>query len=157
MIFNLIHVLEKVLKSWDVYGFVRPFTYPEFRAIMAILLSFVFVLVVGRRTIRFLVRLKIGDSPEFYNKDLNQLMKQKANTPTMGGVMIVGAILFSTLLLADLGNYYVRMAVLCLLWLAGVGGFDDYLKLTSARRKQGSREGFYSWEKFLFQVGLAVL
>ncbi|MCC7145184.1 MAG: phospho-N-acetylmuramoyl-pentapeptide-transferase [Phycisphaeraceae bacterium] len=157
MIYNLVRLLEDHLEKLGIYGYFRPFTYPEFRAVLAIILSFVFVLIFGRRVIRFLVKLKIGDSPEFYNQDLNQLMKQKANTPTMGGILIGGAIFATTLLLADLGNWYIRVAMLCLIWLSAVGGVDDYLKLTSARRKPGSREGFYSWEKFLFQVGLAVL
>ena len=90
-------------------------------------------------------------------KDLNQLMKQKANTPTMGGLLIAVAILACTLILADLKNFYVQMGLVCLLWLAMLGFVDDWLKLTSARRQPGSREGLYSYEKLLFQLGLAVL
>ncbi len=157
MIYNLVLQMRQTLEQWGIYGFLRPFTYPEFRAFVAIIVSFLFVIAFGRRTIRSLVLLKVGDSPEFYHHDLNQLMKQKANTPTMGGVLIAGAILVCTLLLADLTSFYVQMALLCLLWLAAVGGVDDYLKLTSARRRPGSREGFYSWEKFVLQVGLAVI
>jgi phospho-N-acetylmuramoyl-pentapeptide-transferase len=157
MIYNLILQHQTTLQEWGIFGLFRPFTYPEFRAFVAIIAGFVFVLAFGKRTIRSLVRLKIGDSPEFYHSDLNQLMKQKANTPTMGGILIVGAIFFCTILLADLSSFYVQMALLCLLWLAAVGGVDDYLKLTSARRKPGSREGFYTWEKFVLQVGLAVI
>ena len=157
MIYNLINLLHDWLIHHGIYGLFRPFTYPEFRAVLAIVLSFLFVVLMGRRTIRFLVGMKIGDSPEFYHHDLNQLMKQKANTPTMGGILISGSILICTLLLADLGNFYVQMAMTCLLWLAIVGGVDDWLKLTSARRKPGSREGLYTWEKLVFQFGLAVL
>ncbi|MCL2649155.1 MAG: phospho-N-acetylmuramoyl-pentapeptide-transferase [Phycisphaerales bacterium] len=128
-----------------------------FRSAMAILFSFLTVLLCGGRVIRWLIRQKVGDSPEFYNKTLNELTKHKGNTPTMGGVMIVGAILINTLLFGDIMNFYVRMAMLCLVYLAGLGAVDDWLKLTQGRRTPGSREGLYAWEKMLFQVGLGVL
>jgi phospho-N-acetylmuramoyl-pentapeptide-transferase len=138
-------------------GFFRVFTYSEFRAVLAIVLGFATVVTLGPRTIRWLVKKKVGDNPEFYHKDLNQIMKQKANTPTMGGILISFAIGLATLLLADVTNFYIIMALVCLLWLGAVGAVDDGLKLTSARRKPGSREGLYTYEKLLFQLGLAVL
>jgi phospho-N-acetylmuramoyl-pentapeptide-transferase len=128
-----------------------------FRAVAALILAFAFVLLLGKRTIRWLVRQKIGDAPEFYHKDLNALSRHKANTPTMGGLLIAGAIFAAVLLLADIREFYVHMALLCLVWLAGVGGADDWLKLTSARRNPGRREGLFMWEKLLFQVGIALL
>lgn len=157
MIYNLIEWLMPRLQRLNLDGPFNVFNYVEFRAIAAVVLSFTFVLLFGKRTIRWLMKQKIGDNPEFYHKDLNELTKSKANTPTMGGLLICGSILASTLLLADLGSYYVAMAVICLLWLGVVGGFDDWLKLTSARRKPGAREGLYSWEKLLLQLGLGVL
>ena len=69
----------------------------------------------------------------------------------------LSSILLTTFLLADVTSFYVHMAVLCLVWLTVLGSIDDVLKLTSARRKKGGREGLYSWEKLLFQFGLAVL
>ena len=156
MIYNLIDNLLNWLEAHGM-GFFRVLTYQEFRAITAIILSFVVVITFGRRTIRWLLKQKVGDNPQFYHKDLNQLMKQKTNTPTMGGILISGAILLTTLLLADLGNFYIRMALVCLLWLSGLGLIDDWLKLTSARRTPGSREGLYIYEKLLFQFGLAVV
>ncbi|MCX5662668.1 MAG: phospho-N-acetylmuramoyl-pentapeptide-transferase [Planctomycetota bacterium] len=157
MIKTLVELLREPLTHYDLFRFVRVFLYSEFRALMALLLSFAIVLALGRRTIRWLLKQKIGDNPEFYNKDLNQLMKQKANIPTMGGILICGAILASTVLLADLKSFYIQMGMICLLWLFLVGLFDDWLKLTSARRKPGSREGLYSAEKLLLQLGLAVV
>ncbi len=158
MIYRLI---RSFLRDWlianDLYGFVRPLTYPEFRAVLAIVFSFLLVLLLGRRVIRMLLGMKIGDTPEFYNKSLNDLTRDKRNTPTMGGILIVGAILMTTLLLADIRSFYVQMAMLCLVSLAALGGADDYLKLTAARRRPGSRQGLYSGEKLLFQLGLAVV
>lgn len=119
-------------------------------------LSFAIVMLVGPRTIRLLIRRKLGDRPEFDHADLNQLTRHKSNTPTMGGVMIVAAILVSSLLFANLGNAYVTMGLLALLWLGILGGVDDWLKLRFASGA-GSRDGLKSWEKILFQIGLAVL
>lgn len=157
MIYNLIVFLEPWLSRNGLYGYCRVLTFISFRAVISIVLAFFVVTLLGRRTIRNLLRFKIGDHPEFYHKDLNQIMQGKANTPTMGGVLISGAVLVVTLLLADLRSFYVQMALLCWVWLSVLGGFDDWLKLTSSRRKPGSREGLYTWEKLVFQFGLAVL
>ncbi len=157
MLYLLYQLLDDAIdRSW-LLSPLGVFRWVEFRAVLAIILSFTLVLVFGKRVIRWLLKQKIGDNPEFYNKDLNQLMKQKANTPTMGGVLIVGSIFITALLLANLASFYVILALVCLIWLHIVGLFDDWLKLTSARRKPGSREGLYSWEKLLFQVGLGLL
>jgi len=157
MIYNLINLLKPWLVEHDLFGFFRVFTFISFRAVLSIILSFLVVTLMGRRTIRSLLRLKIGDHPEFYHKDLNQIMRQKANTPTMGGVLVSAAILLVTLLFADLTSFYIQMALLCLVWLSILGGFDDWLKLTTSRRKPSSREGLKFWEKLVFQFALAVL
>ena len=128
-----------------------------FRAAAAIMLSFVIVLLLGNRVIRWLLAQKVGDRPEFHNATLNELTKHKGNTPTMGGILIIGAILLSCFLVADVRNFYVEMALLCLVYLGVLGGFDDWLKLTTARRNPGSRDGLYAYEKMLFQVGLGVI
>jgi len=73
------------------------------------------------------------------------------------GVLISAAIFLVTLLLADLGSFYVSMGLVCLMGLLAIGVADDYLKLTSARRAPGSREGLYTWEKLVLQLGLAVV
>ncbi len=138
-------------------GFFRLLLDPQFRAVLAVILGFGTVMGLGKRTVLLLRALKIGDQPEFHNADLNALSRNKRDVPTMGGVLIVGAILLPTLLLADLRNFYVHMAILCALWLAALGGFDDWLKLTTARRLPGSRDGLFTWEKLVFQLGLAVL
>jgi phospho-N-acetylmuramoyl-pentapeptide-transferase len=133
------------------------FTRPIFRAALAIMCGFLLVLLSGSRVIRWLLTQKVGDRPEFHNATLNDLTKNKANTPTMGGIIIVGAILVTVGLLANVRNFYVDMALVCLVWLAGLGAVDDWLKLTTARRTPGSRDGLLAWEKLVFQVGLGVL
>lgn len=149
-------LIEYIERSFDL-GPVGVFRWVEFRAVASVVLSFLIVSVMGRRTIRWLLKQKIGDNPEFYHKDLNELMKRKTNTPTMGGILITSAIVVSAVLLADMSSYYVWMGLLCLLGMFAIGVVDDWLKLTSARRKPGAREGLYSHEKLLFQLGLAVV
>jgi phospho-N-acetylmuramoyl-pentapeptide-transferase len=127
------------------------------RAAAAIMISFLLVLLFGGKIIRWLMTQKVGDRPEFHNATLNELTKNKKNTPTMGGIMIIGSILVSTFLVADMANFYVRMALFCMVYLAGLGMIDDWLKLTAARRSPGSRDGLFAYEKMLFQIGLGVV
>ena len=64
----------------------------------AAVLSFFTVLLLGPSMIRFLIRQKLGDRPEFDHADLNELTRHKSNTPTMGGIMIVIAVFFAVLM-----------------------------------------------------------
>ncbi len=157
MIYNLLQSWHDWLESFGGYSLLQVLYQIEFRAFFAVILSFSIVLLLGERTIRWLLKQKLGDSPEFYNADLNQLMASKANVPTMGGILIVFSILVSTCLLADMFNDYVHISLVVLLWLAILGGVDDWLKLTTARRRPGAREGLFAWEKFLFQIGIGVI
>lgn len=158
MLYILTQRLQDRLDDFGLFRVVQVFMQLEFRALAAVLVAFLLVLLFGRPTIRWLRRQKVGDSPEFYNERLNEMMKAKSGTPTMGGIMIVGAILATVFLLCDfVYSRHVHLALLVLVWLAAVGGFDDWLKLTAARRGPGTREGLYAWEKLLFQLGLAAL
>ena len=78
------------------------------------------------------------------------------STATMGGVFMLGSVALAVVLLADLSNFYVRMSLVCLVWLSVLGGVDDWLKLTAGRRTR-SRDGLKMYQKLLFQIGLAVL
>jgi len=149
--------VAEFLREMGLWGGLQIFKWPTFRSFAALILAFGIVVLAGPRVIRWLLVQKIGDATEFNHRDLNQLTRHKTNTPTMGGLLIAGAILFATLLLADLSRFYVQMGVLCIVLYAGLGGADDWLKLTSARRNPGSRDGLKSWEKFVFQVGWALV
>ncbi len=157
MLYNFWDAFRDSLEQAGLDSIFMVLDQTTFRAVCAVILSFFFVIFLGRPTIGWLLKQKIGDSPEFYNADLNRLMMNKANTPTMGGVLISGGIAFSTFLLADLSNFYVLLSMVTLVWLTALGGIDDWLKLTAARRAPGSRQGLYTWEKFVFQVGLSLL
>ncbi len=128
----------------------------SFRAVMAVLTSLLISLWWGPRIIRWLIKKKVGDVPEFDHKDLNELTRHKANTPTMGGLIILAGVIISTLLWADLSNNFVKKGIFLLVWLGCVGGVDDWLKLT-AKIKHRSRDGLHTYEKLLFQIGLCVM
>ena len=81
-----------------------------FRSVISILTSLAIALLIGPRIIRWLMRMKIGDRPEFYHAALNELTKEKANTPTMGGLIILSSAILTTLLWARLGNPFVQKA-----------------------------------------------
>jgi len=157
VLYNLLKMMDAQLDEWGLIRLVQVLYQLEFRAFFAVVFSFALVLLLGRRTIAWLIKQKIGDAPEFYNAGVNELMASKAATPTMGGVLICGSIMVTMLLFADLTERYVHLAIIVLAWLAIVGGFDDWLKLTSAKRSPGSREGLYAWEKLLFQLGIGFL
>jgi phospho-N-acetylmuramoyl-pentapeptide-transferase len=137
-------------------GFLRVFTFPSFQAPASVMLSFLMVIIPASRVINWLRRMKIGDQPNFDQAQINAMMEGKRGTPTMGGILIITAIAVTTVLLADLTNFYVQMALVCLLWLGAVGAVDDWLKLTAAHRG-GSRQGLTSLEKILFQIGLGAI
>ncbi len=127
-----------------------------FRSIAAGLTAFLIAKLFGPGIIRWLMRKKIGDRPEFHHETLNELNKEKANTPTMGGLIIILSVLAGTLLWAKLDNPFVQKAIILMVWFGALGGVDDWLKLTADARDR-SRHGLRPWEKLIFQIGGAVL
>jgi len=153
MIFHLLHYLaEDFTHKLGFYAYEDVM----FRCVMAALTSLVIALLIGPKIIRWLMRKKIGDRPEFHHAALNELTKQKANTPTMGGLIIIVATLLSTLLWAKLTNPFVQKAIVLVIWFSVLGGVDDWLKLTGSAGHAG-RNGLRAWEKLIFQIGGAVL
>ena len=95
MIYHLLWQLRDVFTHR--LGF---YAYQEvmFRSIAAILTSFLIAILLGPKIIRWLMRKKIGDRPQFHHEKLNELNREKTNTPTMGGLIIILAVLATTLL-----------------------------------------------------------
>ncbi|MFM9995583.1 MAG: phospho-N-acetylmuramoyl-pentapeptide-transferase [Phycisphaerales bacterium] len=157
----MLYVLYDRTRDWlEEVGLIWAFRIldqVEFRALASAFLSFVIVMTLGRRAIAVLTRMKIGDTGLTDAEALRASARSKANTPTMGGVLIAGAIAVSVLLLADVREFYVYAALIVLAWLAALGGVDDWLKLTAARRGLASRQGLHAWEKLVFQVGIGLL
>lgn len=156
----MLYLLFNALRDWldriGIYPLLSVLDQVEFRALAAAMVAFLIVIALGPRTIRTLRRLKIGDAGVSDAEVLRAHTASKANTPTMGGVLIAGAILIAVLLLGDLRVYWIKLGIIVVLWTTILGGFDDYLKLTAANRGQG-RQGLYAWEKLVFQLGLGLL
>jgi phospho-N-acetylmuramoyl-pentapeptide-transferase len=120
----LFHLLYPLHTTYSVFNVFR---YITFRAAMAALLALLISFIFGPRLIRALVEKQVGqqirgDGPASHSV--------KAGTPTMGGVLIILALVLSTLMLADIGNAYVLTALFGTLGFGVIGFFDDYLKLT---------------------------
>ena len=156
----MLYLLLQACKTWliehDLYRFAGVLDQLQFRSLVAAAISFLIVLGLGRRTIAWLVRKKIGDTGLTDSQALQATSNAKANTPTMGGILIVGAIVGSVVLLGNLREMYVLLSLVVVLWLALLGGVDDWLKLT-AKTRGGGRQGLYAWEKLVFQLGLGLL
>ena len=121
----LYHFFEYIQKYYDVPG-AGLMQYITFRAAFAIILSLLISLVFGGRIISSLKRLQIGESV----RDLGLEGQQaKEGTPTMGGVMIIMAIVIPCLLLAKLDNVYILLMIFTTIWLGLIGGADDYIKV----------------------------
>lgn len=125
------------------------FQYISFRTAMAVITSLVITLVFGKSLIDFLRRKQVGETV----RDLGlQGQNQKQGTPTMGGLIIIGAILIPTLLFAKLDNIYIILMVVSTIWLGTIGFIDDYIKVFK-KDKEGLRASF----KVLGQVGLGLI
>ncbi len=158
MLYFLTQEYQSWLDSIGLYRVIQVFTQLEFRAFASVLLAFTYVLLVGPRTIEWLRRCKVGDNPKFDDAVIDGLSENKRGTPTMGGIVICGAILISTLLLADVvHSKYILWTLVTLGWFGGIGLFDDWLKLEASRRPTKSRHGLRTKEKLAYQCGGAVL
>ena len=138
------------------------FDFVTFRVLISVLLSLVITMVYGRRLIEVLQKKQIGESV----RDLGLAGEQtKKGTPTMGGIIIILAIIIPTLLLANLHKVYIRLMLISTLWLGIIGFIDDYLKLRAKRiahqqgsqYKKGDKDGLAGWFKILGQVGLGII
>jgi phospho-N-acetylmuramoyl-pentapeptide-transferase len=129
MLYHLFEWLEA--HNYDIPG-AGLFKYVSFRAGMAIVMSLVIALIFGRRIVRFLRDLQIGETV----RDLGlEGQKQKQGTPTMGGIIIIMAIIIPTLLFCRLDNVYIVLMILATSWMGVVGFTDDYIKVFKKNKK----------------------
>lgn len=125
------------------------FQYISFRAAMAVIVSLLISLIFGKYIIRFLAKKQIGEQIRDLGLDGQS---EKAGTPTMGGVIIIGSILIPTLLFAKLDNIYVLLMIITTVWMGLIGFVDDYIKVFK-RDKKGLAGKF----KILGQVSLGLI
>ena len=120
-----------------------------FRVAMAIILSLLISMVFGKKLIRILQKKQIGETV----RELGlEGQSQKKGTPTMGGIIIICAILIPTLLFARVENVYIILMLVSTIWLGLIGFLDDYIKVF---RK--NKEGLAGRFKILGQVGLGII
>ena len=125
------------------------FQYISFRAAASIILALLIVIIFGRKIIDFLRRKQIGEEV----RDLGlEGQLQKRGTPTMGGVIILLAILVPILLLGRLDNIYIQLMIVSTVWLGLIGGLDDYIKVF-----RHNKEGLKGRFKIVGQVGLGII
>ena len=148
-------------QSFDIPG-AGMFQFLTFRIAMAILMSLVIATVFGKRIIVYLQHKQIGESVRELGLQGEQ---QKKGTPTMGGIIILLSILIPTLLFANLDKVYIRLMILCTVWLGVIGFLDDYLKIRARRLaqqkgntyKKSDSDGLAGISKIIGQVGLGII
>ena len=138
------------------------FQFITFRVLLAMILSLVITTVYGKKIIRFLQKRQLGETV----RDLGLAgEQQKKGTPTMGGIILILAIIIPTLLLANLDKVYIRLMLLCTIWMGAIGFIDDYLKIRSRRiakemgldYKKSDKDGLAGRFKIFGQVMLGII
>ena len=145
MLYSLFRFLDS---RYDLPG-AGMFQYISFRAAIAIVLALLITIFFGRPIIRMLQRHQIGEEIRDLGLE-GQLSKR--GTPTMGGVLILLAILIPILLIGRLDNVYVQLMIVSTIWLGTLGFLDDYIK-TFRHNKDGLKGKF----KIVGQVGLGII
>jgi phospho-N-acetylmuramoyl-pentapeptide-transferase len=148
-------------KSFDIPG-TGMFQFLTFRIAMAILLSLFIATVYGKKMILFLQKKQIGESVRELGLAGEQ---QKKGTPTMGGIIILMSVLIPTLLFANLDKVYIRLMILCTVWLGLIGFLDDYFKIRARKDaqekgeayKKKNSDGLAGISKVIGQVGLGII
>lgn len=150
MLYHLLNSSEQLMQQLGFYAYKDV----AFRAALAAVFGFTICMLIGSRIINWLTSIKMRDTADFGHAGLNEQMKSKKNTPTMGGLMILLSMILSTLLLADLTNPFIQKALIVLVWYGAIGCVDDWCKINV---KDGSRQGLYSWEKLAAQICGAIV
>ncbi len=144
----LTHLFEYLKEHYDLPG-AGLFKFISFRAGIAMLLSLLISLVIGKRIIDWLRKAQIGETV----RDLGLAgQTSKAGTPTMGGIIIVAATLIPCLLMARLDNVYILLMLFSTVWMFAIGFIDDYIKVFK-KDKEGLKGRF----KIMGQVGLGLI
>ncbi|OMP77209.1 phospho-N-acetylmuramoyl-pentapeptide-transferase [[Flexibacter] sp. ATCC 35208] len=144
----MLYYLFNYLKTLNFSG-SGMFQFITFRVTMALLLSLVISLLLGKSIVRFLQKKQIGETI----RDLGLAGENsKKGTPTMGGLIILAAIVIPTLLFAQVKTVYIWLMLLCTVWLGLIGFLDDYIKVFKK-----NKEGLAGKFKILGQVGLGII
>ncbi len=144
----LYYLFTYLKEEFDLIG-AGVFQYISFRAGMAAALSLIITITFGKALIRMLRRKQVGESIRDLGLD-GQM--EKKGTPTMGGIIIILAIILPTLLFSKVGNIYVLLILIATVWMGLIGFLDDYIKVFK-KNKEGLRGIF----KIIGQIGLGLI
>ena len=144
----LYYLFEYLQSAYDFPG-AGLFQYISFRAAMAVITSLLVSLVFGGKIIRFIQRKQIGEEVRTLGLAGEE---SKKGTPTMGGLIILGAILIPTLLFTKLDNIYIQIMLVSTVWLGSIGFIDDYIKVFKK-----DKEGLAGRFKVLGQIGIGLI
>jgi phospho-N-acetylmuramoyl-pentapeptide-transferase len=158
----LYHIFEWMRTEGHHFPGSSVFQFITFRVLLAVLLSLFITTIYGKKLINYLQKKQIGESVRELGLHGET---EKKGTPTMGGIIIILAILIPTLLLADLTKVYVRLMIFCTIWLGAIGFIDDYLKLRAKRIAQqkgipyrkGDSDGLAGKFKIFGQIMLGIV
>lgn len=145
MLYYLFQYLENEyqMPGASLFGFLT------FRAAFAVILSLSISTLFGKRIINFLQRKQVGETI----RDLGlEGQKEKAGTPTMGGLIIILATVMPVLLVAKLDNIYIILLLVTTLWMGAIGFIDDYIK-----KFKNDKEGLKGKFKIIGQIGLGII
>lgn len=144
----LYYLFDWLDKQFDLIG-AGVFQFISFRAGMAAILSLVITIYFGKKLINILLAKQIGESV----RDLGlEGQKEKQGTPTMGGIIIIAAILIPVLLFARVDNVYVVLLCVSTIWLGAIGFIDDYIKVFKK-----NKEGLAGKFKIFGQISLGII
>lgn len=144
----MFYYLFEYLDTMDVAG-AGVFQYITFRTAMAVITSLIISMLFGKRIINYLRRLQVGETVRDLGLD-GQMEKQ--GTPTMGGLIILSAIVIPTILFAKLHNTYIWLMLISTVWLGAIGFADDYIKVFKKDKK-----GLAGKFKVVGQVGIGII
>ena len=145
----MLYYLFRFLEQYGISG-SRMWGYISFRALLALILSLVISAWFGEKFIKYLKRKQITETQR--DASIDPFGVQKIGVPSMGGVIIIAAILIPVLLLGRLRNIYLILMVVTTLWLGFLGGMDDYIKIF--RRNKEGLKGRY---KIVGQIGIGLI
>lgn len=145
MLYYLFNFLDK---QYDLPG-TGLFNYLSFRAGISAITSLLVATIFGKKIIKILYKLQVGETI----RDLGlEGQKEKAGTPTMGGIIIILATLAPVFLFSDITNTYVMVLIFTTIWMGAIGFLDDYIKVFN-KNKEGLKGKF----KILGQVTLGIV
>ena len=140
--------LSQYLRDYDIPG-VGMFSYVSFRALMALILSLIISMVAGEYFIKYMLSRNHIEGAR--DASIDPFGVQKKGVPSMGGVVILGAVLIPALLLGKLTNVYMNLLIITLLWFGLLGFIDDKIKLS------GDKDGMKPRYKMLGQLLLGTV